>query len=89
MKEQAGKQNRNFEDIVAERYGVSIYIKEIFIFRVIREIVFVSVLCHETLLNWVDIKFQIYIPLKPFSAFCYYVNLCNILIDIMKKVYKI
>lgn len=39
MKEQAGKQNRNFEDIVAERYGVSIYIKEIcIIFRVIREV---------------------------------------------------
>lgn len=27
MKEQAEKQNRNFEDIVAERYGVSIHIK--------------------------------------------------------------
>lgn len=39
MKEQAEKQNRNFEDIVAERYGVSIGIKEVSIlFRVIGEI---------------------------------------------------
>lgn len=55
MKEQAEKQNRNFEDIVAERYGVSIHIKDIcVIFRVMWEIKFfnfVSVLCHETLLN--------------------------------------
>lgn len=29
MKEQAEKQNRRFEDIVAERYGVSTGIKEI------------------------------------------------------------
>lgn len=29
MQEQAERQNRNFEDIVAERYGVSIHIKEI------------------------------------------------------------
>lgn len=29
MKEQAEKQNRNFEDIVAERYGVSTDINEI------------------------------------------------------------
>lgn len=35
MKEQAEKQNRNFEDIVAERYGVSICIKEMpLIFRI-------------------------------------------------------
>lgn len=29
MKEQAEKQNRNFEDIVAERYGVSTGINKI------------------------------------------------------------
>lgn len=36
MKEQAEKQHRSFEDIVAERYGVSSGSKEIYvIFRVI------------------------------------------------------
>jgi hypothetical protein len=31
MKEQAQKENRNFEDIVAEKYGVSIYVLRIYI----------------------------------------------------------